>query len=158
MTETVIIVGKPNVGKSSLFNCLVKKKLALVDKLPRYTRDLKKKKISLLNNEIILIDSPGLFRPKDKFENEVINITKSQILESDIIILVFDAKHELTIEDYEIVSYVRKLKKKKIVILNKTEGKSNSETVDSVKKFGIGNIIFTSAAHMEAINLVEGNL
>ncbi len=155
MTETVIIVGKPNVGKSSLFNCLLKKKLALVDKLPRYTRDIKKKKISLFNNEIILVDSPGLFRPKDKFENEVINITKSQILESDIIILVFDAKHELTVEDYEIVSYVRKLKKKKIVILNKTEGKSNSETIDSVKKFGIGNIIFTSAAHMEAINLVE---
>ena len=68
MTNNIIIVGKPNVGKSSLFNALVKKNLALVDNSPRYTRDIKKKNFVLFDQEVTLIDSPGLFEPKDKIK------------------------------------------------------------------------------------------
>ena len=83
MSNNIIIVGKPNVGKSSLFNALVKKNLALVDNSPRYTRDIKKKNFVLFDQEVTLIDSPGLFEPKDKIEEKIIQYTKDQISRSD---------------------------------------------------------------------------
>ena len=70
MTNNIIIVGKPNVGKSSLFNALVKKNLALVDNSPRYTRDIKKKNFVLFDQEVTLIDSPGLFEPRIKLKKK----------------------------------------------------------------------------------------
>ena len=72
MNNNIIIVGKPNVGKSSLFNALVKKNLALVNNIPRYTRDIKKKQYVLSDQEITLIDSPGLFEPKDEIEEKIL--------------------------------------------------------------------------------------
>ena len=90
MTNNIIIVGKPNVGKSSLFNALVKKNLALVDNSPRYTRDIKKKNCVLIDQEVTLIDSPGLFEPKDRIEEKIIQYTKDQISKSDLILLVFN--------------------------------------------------------------------
>ena len=78
MNNNIIIVGKPNVGKSSLFNALVKKNLALVNNIPRYTRDIKKNFV-LFDQKVTLIDSPGLFEPKDKIEEKIIQYTKDQI-------------------------------------------------------------------------------
>ena len=89
MTNNIIIVGKPNVGKSSLFNALVKKKLALVDNRPRYTRDIKKKNFVFFDHEVTLIDSPGLFEPKDKIEEKIIQYTKDQISKSDLILFLW---------------------------------------------------------------------
>ena len=123
MTNNIIIVGKPNVGKSSLFNALVKKNLALVDNSPRYTRDIKKKNFVFFDQEVTLIDSPGLFEPKDKIEEKIIQSIKDQILKSDLILLVFNAKEELSNDDHRLVSLIRKCEKKKIIVLNKTEGK-----------------------------------
>ena len=85
MTNNIIILGKPNVGKSSLFNALVKKKLALVNNTPRYTRDIKKKQFVLFDQDITLIDSPGLFEPKDEIEEKIIQYTTDQISKSDLI-------------------------------------------------------------------------
>ena len=67
--KTVIIVGKPNVGKSSLFNALLKK-LALVNKAPGYTRDLKKKTAIIFDREITLIDSPGIYESDETIEKK----------------------------------------------------------------------------------------
>ncbi len=155
MTNNIIIVGKPNVGKSSLFNALVKKNLALVDNTPRYTRDIKKKKIVLSNHEVTLIDSPGLFEPKDKIEKKIIEYTTEQISKSDLILLVFNAKEELTNDDHRLVSLVRKCEKKKIIILNKTEGNYNCSIISDIEKFGFGLPILISSAHMKSIDLLE---
>ena len=134
MANNIIIVGKPNVGKSSLFNALVKKNLALVDNSPRYTRDIKKKNFVLFDQEVTLIDSPGLFEPKDEIEEKIIQYTKDQISRSDLILLVFNAKEELSNDDHRLVSLIRKCEKKKIIILNKTEGKFNSNIVNDIQK------------------------
>ncbi len=155
MTNNIIIVGKPNVGKSSLFNALVKKNLALVDNTPRYTRDIKKKNFFLFDQEVTLIDSPGLFEPKDKIEEKIIKYTIDQISKSDLILLVFNAKEELSNDDYRLVSLIRKCEKKKIIILNKTEGNYNSEIVRDIEKFGFGLPILISSAHMKSIHLLE---
>ena len=77
--KTVIIVGKPNVGKSSLFNALIKKNLALVSKAPGYTRDLKKKTAIIFNREITLIDSPGIFASDECIEKKIVSNAISEI-------------------------------------------------------------------------------
>ena len=155
MTNKIIIVGKPNVGKSSLFNALVKKKLALVDNTPRYTRDIKKKNFVLFDQEVTLIDSPGLFEPKDKIEEKIIRYTTDQISKSDLILLVFNAKEELNNDDHRLVSLIRKCEKKKIIVLNKTEGNFNSNIISDIEKFGFGLPILISSAHMKSIDILE---
>ena len=155
MTNNIIIVGKPNVGKSSLFNALVKKNLALVDNTPRYTRDIKKKNFVLFDQEVTLIDSPGLFEPKDKIEEKIIRYTTDQILKSDLILLVFNAKEELSNDDHRLVSLIRRCEKKKIIVLNKTEGNFNSNIISDIEKFGFGLPILISSAHMKSIDILE---
>ena len=80
MSNEVIIIGKPNVGKSSIFNGIIKKKMALVDDHPGLTRDIRKKKIALWDKEIELIDSPGLILSKNQFEKKINNFTKKRWL------------------------------------------------------------------------------
>ena len=155
MTNNIIIVGKPNVGKSSLFNALVKKNLALVDNTPRYTRDIRKKKFLLSNQEVVLIDSPGLFEPKDKIEEKIIQYTTDQISKSDLILLVFNAKEQLTNDDHRLISLIRRCEKKKIIVLNKTEGNYNSDIIRDVEKLGFGLPILISSAHMKSIDILE---
>jgi len=124
MTNNIIIVGKPNVGKSSLFNALVKKKLALVDHTPKYTRDIKKRNFLLFDKEVTLIDSPGLFEPKDKIEERIMKYTIDQISKSDLILLVFNAKEQLSNDDHRLVSLIRKNQKKKLLFLTKLRATS----------------------------------
>ena len=108
----------------------------------------------LIDQEVTLIDSPGLFEPKDKIEEKIIQYTKDQISKSDLILLVFNAKEELSNDDHKLVSLIRKCEKK-IIILNKTEGKFNSNIVNDIEKFGFGLPILISSAHMKSIDLLE---
>ena len=149
MTNNIIIVGKPNVGKSSLFNALVKKKLALVDSIPKYTRDIKKRNFLLFDKEVTL------FEPKDKIEERIIKYTIDQISKSDLILLVFNAKEQLSNDDHRLVSLIRKNQKKKIIVLNKTEGNFNSHIISDIEKLGLGLPILISSAHMKSIDLLE---
>ena len=110
--KTVIIVGKPNVGKSSLFNALLKK-LALVNKVPGYTRDLKKKTAIIFDREITLVDSPGIFESDETIEKKIVSNAISEIDSCDLILLLLDAKEGLNSNDYNIIDKVRKLGKKK---------------------------------------------
>ena len=70
MPVKIIILGKPNVGKSSLFNMILKKNIAIVDNLPGLTIDLRKKKITLWGLECEFVDSPGLVNPSNETEKK----------------------------------------------------------------------------------------
>jgi|TARA_B100000287_G_scaffold151228_1_gene143053 GTP-binding protein len=153
--KTVIIVGKPNVGKSSLFNALLKKNLALVSKAPGYTRDLKKKTAIIFDREITLIDSPGIFESDKSIEKKIVSNAISEIDSCDLILLLLDAKEVLNSDDFNIIDKVRKLGKKIIIILNKTEGKFNSDIIVDTKKLGLGTPFLISAAHMNGITQVQ---
>ena len=72
-----------------------------------------------------------------------------------MILLVFNAKEELSNDDHRLVSLIRKCEKKKIIILNKTEGKFNSNIVNDIEKFGFGLPILISSAHKKSIDLLE---
>lgn len=148
MSNKVIIIGKPNVGKSSIFNGIINKKMALVDNFPGLTRDIRKKKIRLWDKELELIDSPGLVLSKNQFEQ---NINMSTLLNaklSCLILLVFDSKDDLTSEDHNIISLTRKLNKKTLVVINKCDVKNHKmhDLNGFEKKF------FISATHNSGLD------
>ena len=95
MPVKIIILGKPNVGKSSLFNMILKKNIAIVDDLPGLTIDLRKKKISLWDLECEFVDSPGLVNPSNEIEEKIKKNTIEYSKLSDLIVIVFDGKSYL---------------------------------------------------------------
>ena len=148
MSNKVIIIGRPNVGKSSIFNGIINKKMALVDDYPGLTRDIRKKKITLWDKELELIDSPGLILSKNEFEKSINTSTLSNAKLSCLILLVFDSKDDLTSEDHNIINLIRKLNKKTLIVINKCDVKNHN--IHDLN--GFGKKIFISAAHNSGID------
>ena len=155
MSNKVIILGKPNVGKSSLFNAIFKKNIAIVDDLSGLTRDLRKKQIKLWDKTCEIIDSPGLTSSRGFNENDIQMSTVRYAQKSNLIILIFDGKHQLTSEDYEVIRSTRKLNKPMIIVINKTEGNYDPTVEDTLKSNGFKNPIFLSAAHSQNIDQLK---
>ncbi len=125
MSETLAIIGRPNVGKSTLFNRLIGKRLALVANEPGITRDYRAEKLNIKNNSYELIDTAGI---EELSKDNISRITKESsinaINKSDIILFVIDARNSLTPDDYSLASIIRKSGKKVILIANKCEGRN----------------------------------
>ncbi len=155
MSTKIVIIGKPNVGKSSLFNMILKKNVAIVDNMPGLTRDLRKKKIKLWEKNFEITDSPGLVNGLNCLEKKIKMRTIEYAKSVDLIILVFDGRTELSIEDYEIIKISRKLNKKILPVLNKTEGNINDNLKDSIKSLGLGNALNVSASHNQNIDQLK---
>ena len=147
MTKEVIILGKPNVGKSSLFNSLVGKKLALVENFPGLTRDLRRKSIVFLDQSYVLIDSAGISEKLDPFDEDIVKSTLDAISKTTLILFVVDGAKGLSNEDYNINSLLKKYTVKKLLIVNKCEGKINPYIQEDCSKLGLGDPIYVSAEH-----------
>ena len=147
MTDEIIILGKPNVGKSSIFNSIIGKSLALVENHPGITRDLRKKKINFLGIEYILVDSAGISDQSDDFNKEIINQTLNSIKNSRLVLFVIEGNNQLTIEDYKIIEVIRKHKIPKILVVNKSESKLSHSIDEDCNKIGFGNPEYVSAEH-----------
>ena len=155
MPVKIIILGKPNVGKSSLFNMIVKKNIAIVDNLPGLTRDLRKKKIYLWQLECEFVDSPGLVNPSNEIEKKIRKNTIEYSKASDLIIIVFDGKSNLSFEDYDIIALARKFNKPLLLVINKTEGNYSQSVLDELYKSGLGKPSLVSAAHNQSIDSLK---
>ncbi|PPR76587.1 MAG: GTPase Der [Alphaproteobacteria bacterium MarineAlpha2_Bin1] len=152
MYQQVVIVGRPNVGKSTLFNCLIGKRKAIVNNTPGVTRDWNDQLHNFTDFTVRLIDTPGINNEtKNEFEKNLNEKTFKSIEKSDLIIFVLDAKEGLTIDDNLIYNKLRKHNKKIITIYNKSEGKKIYD-VSEVFKLGIDNIIEVSAEHSQGIS------
>ena len=147
MTDEIIILGKPNVGKSSIFNSIIGKRLALVENYPGITRDLRKKKINFLGVEYILVDSAGISDTPDHFDKEIINQTLNSIKNSRLVLFVIEGNNQLTIEDYKIIEIIRKYEVSKILVVNKSESKLSQSIEFDCKKIGFGDPEYISAEH-----------
>ena len=153
MPTRIIILGKPNVGKSSLFNIFLKKNIAIVDDFSGLTRDVRKKKIKLWDKECILFDTPGIINNSSKdLDKKIKNITFDNAKLADLIVLVFDGKSELSSLDYDIVQIVRKLNKKTMLVINKAEGRTNESVKEKLETQGFGKPILVSASHNQNID------
>ncbi|KAJ49563.1 tRNA modification GTPase [Clostridium tetanomorphum] len=115
----VVIVGKPNVGKSSLLNALLMEKRAIVTEIPGTTRDVIEEYINLDGVPIKIVDTAGIRETEDIVEKIGVKKSKEKIDEADLIILMLDSSRKLDNEDYEIIKYIKN--RKYIVLLNKKD-------------------------------------
>jgi tRNA modification GTPase len=117
----MVIVGRPNVGKSSILNSLVERERAIVTEVPGTTRDTIEDILDIEGLLFIITDTAGIRKTKDPVENEGVKRAEKALDESDLVLLIFDGSEFLNSEDEMIVNRILKRKKKKIVVVNKID-------------------------------------
>ncbi len=157
MTFTIAIVGRPNVGKSTLFNRLAKKKLAIVDDTPGVTRDWREAEGYLLDQKVRIIDTAGLEESfDDSIEGRMRKQTEEGIAEADAILFLIDGRAGVTPIDEYFAGWLRKQKGKKqhpvVLAVNKCESDSAvSSGLGEAYSLGFGQPIPISSAHGHGI-------
>jgi GTP-binding protein len=157
MKPVIAIVGRPNVGKSTLFNRLTKSRDAIVADLSGLTRDRHYGDARLGNREFIVVDTGG-FEPDSTtgILREMARQTRQAVAEADVVIFVVDARAGLSAQDHEIAQYLRGQRKPVVLAANKAEGMRDSPALAEFHELGIGEPLPVSSAHGQGIrSLVE---
>lgn len=145
---TVAILGRPNVGKSTLFNRLVGKKHAIVDDLPGVTRDWRDGKASIGPLSFKVIDTAGLEEDaKDELGKKIRQVTINALEHAHLILFVTDAKTGITNDDLVFARWLRKKSTKVIILANKSESSNTAVFVQDYFRLGMGEPVFISAEH-----------
>ena len=155
------IVGRPNVGKSTLFNCLLGRTRAIVGDFAGVTRDYKEELLELKNFSIQLVDTAGLKSSLNTEQDKMINWhTLNLINKLDIILFVIDGREGITLEDKEIFQICRKLNKFIILVVNKVETAAIEQRFlqEEITFFGLSNVICVSSEHRIGIENVVNTL
>lgn len=160
MKPVIAIVGRPNVGKSTLFNRLTKSRDAIVADFSGLTRDRHYGDAKLGQREFIVIDTGG-FEP-DKPTGIVLEMakqTRQAVAEADVVIFVVDVRAGLSAQDHDIANYLRSQRKRVILAANKAEGMVNAPALGEFFELGIGEPMPVSSAHGQGIrSLIEAAL
>ena len=155
MSTTVALVGRTNVGKSSLFNKLAKSKSALVSEQEGLTRDIKSTSIHLGGKSINLVDTGGFFTSKDDdFEEMILSKAYEAIEYAEVILFVVDKKFGISPFDKEIASFIRKSNKEVIMVINKIDVKT-SEGTAIFEQLGFREKAEVSAEHNLGIDQLK---
>src|SRR4051795_935160 len=149
---TVAIVGRPNVGKSTLFNRLFGKKLALVDDRPGVTRDRREGEANLLGLEFRVIDTAG-FEDEDPetLPGRMRMQTEAAVRDADAALFLIDAREGLVPLDEEIGRWLRVETTPVIVVANKAEGRAAESGILDAYRLGLGEPVAISAEHGEGV-------
>jgi GTP-binding protein len=148
VTPIVAVVGRPNVGKSTLFNRLIGKKLAIVDDQPGVTRDRHYAPAHIHGHNVMLIDTGG-FDPTsdDPMQQGIARHVNAAIDEADVIVCVLDGSMSVTGPDRDAVKLLRRSKKPVIYVANKVDTARQSPAANELYELGIPEIIAVSALH-----------
>src|SRR5881275_1253939 len=152
MSFTVAIVGRPNVGKSTLFNRLVGRRLALVDDLPGVTRDRREGEARLGDLAFTVIDTAGLQEAAPaSLSGRMLAQTKLAIEQADAVLFLIDARAGLTPSDRAFADLVRRSGKPAVLVANKSEGASGVAGALEAYALGLGEPVAISAEHGEGL-------
>src|SRR5438046_675356 len=152
MSFTVAIIGRPNVGKSTLFNRLVGKRLALVDDLPGVTRDRREAQARLGDLTFTAIDTAGLEEAApESLSGRMQEQTQAAIDAADALMFLIDARAGSTPADRAFADLVRKSGKPAILIANKSEGSAAEAGILEAYELGLGEPVAVSAEHGEGL-------
>ncbi|OEV41637.1 ribosome biogenesis GTPase Der [Campylobacter jejuni] len=144
--QSIILIGKPNVGKSSLFNRMARQRIAITSDISGTTRDANKTEIHIHSKKAILIDSGGLDESDELFKNVKKNTLKV-VKESDIILYLVDGKLAPDDEDRQFFYSLKKLGKPIALVINKVDNKKDEERAWEFANFGVKEIFNLSVTH-----------
>ena len=144
---TVALVGRPNVGKSTLFNKIVGKQVSIIEDLPGVTRDRIYQEASYNKKRFYLIDTGGIDASKMDFNTEIKMQAEIAIDEADIVVFIVDGKEGLTRNDFIVRDILRKSNKKVIVAINKTDVKEAMNNIYDFYELGFDTYIPISSIH-----------
>ena len=152
MTLTVAIIGRPNVGKSTLFNRLVGRREAIVDDIPGVTRDRREGRGRIADLEFRVFDTAGLEDAEDAtLEGRMRHQTEAAVAEADVVLMVIDARAGVTPMDEYFGRWLRRAQDKVVVVANKCEGRAGTSGLIESFSLGLGDPIAISAEHGEGL-------
>ncbi|MEK7867965.1 MAG: GTPase Era, partial [Candidatus Omnitrophota bacterium] len=151
----VAIIGRPNVGKSTLLNVMVKEKVCIVSEKPETTRDNIQGILSGKDFQVVFMDTPGIHRPKNLLGKLMVRKAQSSIMETDLNLILVDAHSGITKEDIEIFNLMPE--KLNILIINKIDGIDRRHIlpiIEKAHKFNFKEIIPISALKKDGTDIV----
>jgi GTP-binding protein len=148
----IVITGRPNVGKSTLFNRLIGARLALVADTPGVTRDRKEAEAMLAGTKVLVVDTAGLEEAApDTIPGRMTASTGAAVDDAALVLFCFDARTGLLPEDKYFAAWLRRTGKPVLVVVNKAEGKAGANAALEAYELGFGEPIAVSAEHNEGI-------
>lgn len=160
MKPVIALVGRPNVGKSTLFNRLTSSRDAIVADFAGLTRDRHYGNGRQGRREYIVIDTGG-FEPEasEGIYKEMAKQTRQAVAESDVVIFVVDARAGISAQDHEIAGYLRRLGKPTLLVANKAEGMTQGLQLVEFYELGLGEVMAVSGAHGQGVrSMLDGAL
>ncbi|MCC2955863.1 ribosome biogenesis GTPase Der [Massilia sp. IC2-477] len=153
MKPVIALVGRPNVGKSTLFNRLTRSRDALVADLPGLTRDRHYGEGRIGERPFLVIDTGG-FEPvaKEGIMHEMALQTRQAVAEADVVVFIVDGRQGLTPHDKTITDYLRKQNRKVMLVVNKSEGMKYTSVTADFYELGMGDPYVISAAHGDGVH------
>ncbi|HOA78512.1 MAG: ribosome biogenesis GTPase Der [Bacilli bacterium] len=147
MRGVVAIVGRPNVGKSSLFNRIVGERVSITDDASGITRDRIYSKATWLNQEFIVIDTGGIILKDEPFSQKIRAQAMLAIDEADLIVMVVDVRTGITYEDDDVIDILKKSNKPIIIAVNKVDDQRFLDDIYDFYRFGVDDVIPVSSLH-----------
>lgn len=147
----VVIVGRPNVGKSSLFNRLLKKRSAVVADVPGVTRDLKEGVVESEQGRFLLVDTGGLWSG-DRWERKIQEKVDRALEDAEVVLFAVDGRAELTQADFEVAEYLRRKGKPVVLVATKVDDPKHELYLGSLYALGFGDPIPTSSEHARGLD------
>lgn len=156
MQPIVIILGRPNVGKSTLFNRLAQRKIAIVDDTPGVTRDRKETQARIAGRDVTLVDTAGLEEaPPDTVAGRMRSSSEAALRAADLVLFVVDARAGLTPADRAFAAWLRRASLPVLLIANKAEGRGGIAAALEAYELGLGDPIAVSAEHNEGLGALH---